>query len=65
MPKMKTCKAIAKRVKVTAGGKVIRFGIGRRHLLSTKSANRKRHLRKATQISGAYVKKIKQALTYL
>lgn len=64
MPKMKTCKAIAKRVKITARGKVICYGIGKKHLLSSKNANWKRKKRRPSLITGAYVKKIRQALTH-
>jgi large subunit ribosomal protein L35 len=41
---IKTRKAVAKRFKVTATGKVLKWGAGRRHLLSTKSGKRRRHL---------------------
>lgn len=65
MPRMKTCNAIAKRVKITARGKVKRYGIGRKHLLSAKNTKRKRHLRKPGLITGADIKKIKVALPYI
>lgn len=53
MPKMKTKKSAAKRFKVTGGGKVKRAKVGRSHLLSKKSASRKRRLkRKETVVSG-------------
>jgi len=42
----KTRKAVAKRFKVTATGKVLRSHAGRRHLLQSKSAKRKRQLAK-------------------
>ncbi len=45
MPKLKTNKSIAKRVRVTKNGKVLRNRAGRRHLLSCKDAKRRRHLR--------------------
>lgn len=45
MPKLKTNKSVAKRVRVTKNGKVLRNRPGRRHLLSCKSAKRRRHLR--------------------
>lgn len=65
MPKMKTCKSIAKRVKITARGKVKCYRVGRKHLLSAKNAKRKRHLRKSLLLTGPLVKQIRQALTYL
>jgi large subunit ribosomal protein L35 len=42
----KTKKAVAKRFKVTATGKVLRSQSGRRHLLQSKNAKRKRQLAK-------------------
>ncbi len=42
----KTKKAIAKRFKITATGKVIAHQAGRRHLAASKSRKRKRHLAK-------------------
>jgi large subunit ribosomal protein L35 len=42
----KTKKAVAKRFKVTASGKVLRSQSGRRHLLQSKNAKRKRQLAK-------------------
>ena len=42
----KTKKAVAKRFKVTATGKVVRAHAGRRHLLQSKNAKRKRQLAK-------------------
>jgi len=51
MPKLKTNKAAAKRFKITKNGKVRRGKPGRRHLLSVKSAKRRRRLRKETECS--------------
>lgn len=45
MPKMKTKKAIAKRFRKTASGKIKHLGAGRGHLLIAKSRKRKRHAR--------------------
>ena len=42
---IKTKKAVAKRFKITARGKVMRMRSGKRHLLSTKSPKRRRSLR--------------------
>jgi large subunit ribosomal protein L35 len=42
----KTRKAVAKRFKITARGKVLRSQASRRHLLSAKNAKRRRHLGK-------------------
>ncbi|MGE0432520.1 MAG: 50S ribosomal protein L35 [Planctomycetota bacterium] len=45
--KQKTHKAAAKRMKLTANGKLKRMKAGRGHLMSHKSGNRVRSLRKA------------------
>ena len=42
---IKTKKSVAKRFKITAGGKVLRSSAGRRHLLQTKNPKRRRSLR--------------------
>ena len=44
---VKTRKAVAKRFKITARGKVLRRHAGKRHLLQTKGAKRRRRLRVA------------------
>jgi large subunit ribosomal protein L35 len=60
MPKMKTRKAVAKRVHITGTGKLMRNKQGKSHLLSTKSAKRRRAFRRKAQIvSKPFVKKIK------
>ena len=41
---IKTRKAVAKRFKITATGKVLRSHAGKRHLLATKSPKRRRKL---------------------
>ncbi len=46
MPKMKTNKAVLKRFRVSARGKVLYSRGGKSHLLSSKSAKRRRHLRR-------------------
>ena len=57
MPKMKTHKAIQSRFKVSSKGKLIRRKKGRRHLLSKKTGNKKRHLKKPTIVVGSIAKK--------
>jgi large subunit ribosomal protein L35 len=51
MPKNKTHKGTKKRVKLTATGKLMRRRAFGSHLLTKKSANRKRRIRKATVIN--------------
>jgi large subunit ribosomal protein L35 len=62
MPKMKTYKAISKRFRVTAKGKLKRRQAGKKHLESHKSAKRKRQLRspitQTTRIPKKYVRLI-------
>jgi len=62
MPKMKTSKTVAKRIKVTAGGKFMRRKAGRGHLLSTKSPKRIRGGRKATTVPKAFAKHVRRKL---
>ena len=47
MPKMKTCRAAAKRFKKTGTGKLKRNKAYKSHILTKKSPKRKRNLRKA------------------
>jgi large subunit ribosomal protein L35 len=58
MPKMKTSSAAKKRFKRLGGKKVKRAKAYRRHLLTKKSAKRKRDLRKGAYVSAADVSKI-------
>jgi large subunit ribosomal protein L35 len=60
----KTRKAVAKRFKITARGKVLRAHSSRRHLLSVKSAKRKRHLSKAALVDDTDVARIKANLPF-
>lgn len=53
---MKTRKALKARVKATAKGKLKRMHPGKRHLLSSKTEKRKRHLRKASLIDEGFTK---------
>ena len=62
MPKLKTKKALTKRVKVTKKKKMLRSKCGRRHLLSSKSRKRKRTLKRKGKVSSAQSKMVKRAL---
>ena len=62
--KAKTRKAVAKRFKVTGTGKVLRRKQGKRHLLQKKNRKRKRNLRKATLVSEADLKNVKENLPF-
>ena len=64
MPKLKTKSSIKKRFKVTASGKFKRKKAYKNHILTKKSAKRKRHLRKPKIVCSAEVKIIKPGLPY-
>lgn len=51
MPKMKTHKGAKKRFSVTGTGKVRRLRANKSHILTKKSAKRKRRLRQATIVA--------------
>ena len=63
MPKQKTRKGVAKRIRVTSTGKIIRSKAGRRHLLAGKSRKRKRNLRRKAVIAGADIARMKRSLS--
>lgn len=65
MPKMKTCRAAAKRFKVTGSGKLVRNKAYKSHILTKKSPKRKRNLRKATVVDSTNVKNMKKAMPYI
>jgi large subunit ribosomal protein L35 len=62
MPKMKTNKAAAKRVKVSARGKLKRLSPGAGHLKSRKTSKQLRNFRKPKDVPAAFEKQIKQML---
>jgi len=64
MPKMKTHKSSAKRFKVSSSGKIIRSKAYKSHILTKKTAKRKRNLRKDTTVSSTEVKKVRVLLPY-
>ncbi len=59
MPKMKTKRALAKRVKVTGTGKLKIHSAYTSHLSHNKSQKQKRHLRKASIVSKSDYKRVK------
>ena len=65
MPKIKTKKSAAKRFKVTGTGKLKRNKAYKSHILTKKSAKRKRNLRKSTITDETNVKNMKKILPYL
>ena len=64
MPKMKTHKSSAKRFKVNSTGIIIRSKAYKSHILTKKTAKRKRHLSKQTIVSSADIKKVRVLLPY-
>ena len=64
MPKLKTNKGAAKRFKVTQNGKIKRKNAYKGHLLTKKSAKRKRSLRKPEYVKSSELKTVKRMLPY-
>ncbi len=62
MPKMKTHKGLKKRFKITANGKVRYKRSNSNHLMSGKSGNRCRGMRRPAIMKGTVQKRIKRAL---
>jgi large subunit ribosomal protein L35 len=62
--KMKTKKAISKRIKVTGTGKLMHYSKGNNHLKSPKSASQLRRLGHTHQITGKLEKNFKKLLPY-
>ena len=64
MPKLKTNKSAAKRFKFTGTGKVKRGKAFGAHILTKKSAKRKRRLRQTTVADCTNMKAIKRMMPY-
>lgn len=62
MPKLKTHKGTAKRVKLTASGKITRLRASGGHLLAKKSKSRKRAINTTGVVVGKMAKNIKRSL---
>ncbi|MEL7566984.1 MAG: 50S ribosomal protein L35 [Dehalobacterium sp.] len=65
MPKMKTHRGAAKRLKVTGSGKISRSKAFKSHILEKKTRKRKRNLRQSGLVSAADMKKTKKLLPYI
>jgi len=61
---IKTRKSVAKRFKITAGGKVMRTSAGRRHLMQTKNPKRRRGMRGPTAVDATDTYRITQNLPF-
>ncbi|HWZ65903.1 MAG TPA: 50S ribosomal protein L35 [Patescibacteria group bacterium] len=62
MPKLKTHKGTAKRIKITGTGKLIRERAFGSHLLQKKSGSRKRSISMGKTVTGSVADNIKRAL---
>ncbi|MEO5691190.1 MAG: 50S ribosomal protein L35 [Candidatus Saccharimonadales bacterium] len=62
MPKMKTHKGTAKRIKITSSGKLLRRRAFGNHLLSGKSNRRKRVIGSPAEVTGKIARNVKRAL---
>ncbi len=62
--KLKTNRSAAKRIKTTGTGKLKRAQAGKRHLLTSKDAGRKRNLRGSILISKENVTTVRRLLPY-
>ncbi|MCX7965338.1 MAG: 50S ribosomal protein L35 [Syntrophorhabdaceae bacterium] len=65
MPKQKTHRGFAKRVKKTATGKLKRYKAYHSHLLSGKSPKEKRRLSRADTVNPSDLKRVKKLVPYL
>lgn len=64
MPKLKTNRSVAKRLRKTKTGKYKKMRAGKRHLLNDKSSKRKRHLRGSDLVAKTFEKQIRRLLPY-
>ena len=64
MPKMKTHRGAAKRIKKTGTGKLKRMRAYKSHILTKKTRKRKRRLRKPELVSKADEKRMNKILPY-
>jgi len=65
MPKMKTNRGAAKRLKITGTGKVMRRKAFSSHILTSKTTKRKRGLRLAAEVDSANIKMVRKLLPYM
>ena len=64
MPKLKTNRSAAKRLKVTKSGKIKKRSANRGHILGKMSRGTKRKLRQGGYISDSDEKKVRRMLPY-
>jgi len=64
MPKMKTHRGAAKRLKSTGTGRLKRNKANKSHILTKKTTKRKRRLRKSDLVAKSDEKRLKRLLPY-
>jgi large subunit ribosomal protein L35 len=64
MPKLKTNRSAAKRLRFTKSGKIKKRSANRGHILGKMSRKTKRKLRRSSYLSGADAKKMRRLLPY-
>lgn len=62
MPKLKTHKGTAKRIKITSTGKLTRRRAAGNHLQAKKGKGRKRAINTTATVTGGFKKNVKRAL---
>jgi len=64
MPKMKTNRAAAKRLRVNGSGRIRRGKAGKQHLMRGKSARRLRRVKKNDMVAGVDAERMQRLLPY-
>jgi len=64
MPKLKTNKSAAKRLRITKTGKIKKRNAGRQHILGKKTRKHKRQLRQPGYLSETDAKRVRRLLPY-
>ena len=62
MPKMKSNRGAAKRLRATGSGKIRRRRANKSHILTKKTTKRKRRLRKGTLVSKSDEKRVRRLI---
>ena len=62
MPKIKTKKSAAKRIKITASGRLVRERAFGNHMLAKKGHSRKRNIKTSAEITGKIAGNMRRAL---
>ena len=64
MPKLKTHRGAAKRFKKTGTGKIVRSKAFKQHILTSKTAKRRRDLRGTTLVADVDVRRVERMIPY-